>query len=111
MKYFTTDYQYECIRISKLLKEADAFVLKQLGPNRSFAHAIEWSNTPRSGARWTAEENESLIYALVQANRTIPVLGARELAVQAWHHGRTANAVHEQLKKLKYWTHQIKIKL
>lgn len=91
---------------TRKLKKADEHVQTVCGCNTSLGHAALWSVTPRSGARWSGMENDELLrlcdqayasYAHVDMNQK---LSAKDLAVMAWHFGRSANAINEQLYKL-----------
>ena len=92
---------------TRRLKTADKLILACKGPNvAQLGDSVQWSKTPRSGARWTDSENGDLLTLFHSAlNRALLTLkqeklGAGDLALIAWRFGRTANAINEQLYKL-----------
>lgn len=92
----------KCI-ISRILRKTDELVFNEFGPNKAFGYSTEWSKTPRSGARWTDQENVDFLKRV----KAETVLEPFALSLIAWHHGRSGNACFEQLQKLKYWRHKI----
>lgn len=68
------------------------------GPNVEFGRAAHWSETPRSGARWSEAELAELISHfrdLIPENGT--QMSFKQLCELAWHHGRTAAAIEQKL--------------
>ncbi len=58
----------------------------------------DWSERPRSGARWTSEELIAVETMLEQMTQhTFAPLNEVHLCHIAWRHGRSANAVREKL--------------
>lgn len=92
---------------TRRLKAADKQLLACKGLNVvQLGDSVQWSETPRSGARWTDSENGDLLTLFHSAIKRALItpkqekLGASDLALIAWHFGRTANAINEQLYKL-----------
>lgn len=82
------------------LKNAGLKVQAVRGVNTGLGVCAQWGPTPRSGARWSDEENEALLVLLLEKSENRPKIGPTEIAELGWEIGRTANAVSEQLKKL-----------
>lgn len=64
------------------------------GPNLGFGRAAHWSETPRSGAKWSETEEAELVQHfrdLVPENGTM--MSFKQLCELAWHHGRTAASI------------------
>lgn len=80
------------------LKSFEQRFREQRGPNVEFGRAAHWSETPRSGAKWTEPE---LIELLTHFRDLIPENGTmmsfKQLCELAWHHGRTAAAIEQKL--------------
>ena len=100
-----TDQAIRRTRRTRILKAADAKVLKSNGPNTALGYPTKWSIACRNGARWADGENNELTHAVAQLHAEFCMhekkrLNADHVALIAWRHGRTANAVNDQLYKL-----------
>jgi hypothetical protein len=83
------------IKHTNLLKSMDAKYRAMYGANPSLPL---WGNKPRSGARWSEEEEADLLARLGSMPRG--PLGTWELCELGWHHGRSSAGIELHLKKL-----------
>lgn len=103
-------YHQNYVRFAKIhssIKRVEVSVRNYLGENPEFGVASEWSENPRHGVPWSVAENEALRSTV---KRTFNLKGSKldftDLAVLGWSHGRSATAVHAQLKKCRiYYTY------
>lgn len=74
---------------------------RERGPNLEFGRAAHWSETPRSGAKWSPIEEAELVLHfrdLIPENGQL--ISLKQLCELAWHHGRTAASIEQKLLKL-----------
>lgn len=84
------------IKHTNLLKSMDAKYCSMYGANPSMP---PWGSKPRSGARWSEEEEVDLLERLDLMSKA-SLLGTWELCELGWHHGRSSAGIELHIKKL-----------
>lgn len=93
-------YAIAAMQRARTLKSAEKQYRARRGPNPLLP---TWTDTPRSGARWSEAEEDELKSLVARWTANGDKLTPWNIADLAWLFGRSADAIDQRLKSILGW--------